>query len=119
MYDAERSQTSLIKPTDPSGAASWRRLPAWIGRPLCWCWRALRFVGSVPVDRVGHAGDLLLESAVDLDATRIGSGVGGVRGVGAVDHAPIQMAMGLCGRVFCGRDLVDLHPAVARPPVAA
>jgi hypothetical protein len=46
MYDAERSQTSLIKPTDPSGAASRRRLPAWISRPLCWCWRALRYAGQ-------------------------------------------------------------------------
>ena len=36
---------------------------------------------------------------MDLDAPRIGSGVGGVRGVGIVDHAPIQMAMGVCGRV--------------------
>ena len=68
---------------------------------------------------MGHACDLLLQPAVGLGAPRVGGGVCGVRGVGIVADAPSEIAMGFCGRVRCGRDLVDLHPAVARPPLAA
>src|SRR6516162_7146054 len=39
---------------------------------------------SAPADRVGRAGDLLLEPAVGLDARRLGGGVRGVWGVGLV-----------------------------------
>jgi Domain of unknown function (DUF4105) len=43
MDDSGTSQATAVEPTDSSGAARRRRLPASIGRPLRWCWKALRF----------------------------------------------------------------------------
>ena len=73
---------------------------------------------SRPAPGMGDPGDLLLKSAVGLDATLAGSGAPGVRHLGLVANAQTGNVSDFCGTVSLRGRVGDLHPPFQRSPMA-
>lgn len=67
---------------------------------------------------MGHAGNLLLKSAVGLAAIVAGSGVPGLWYLGFMANTQAPDVPGFCGTVFLRRRLGDLYPPFQRSPMA-
>lgn len=73
---------------------------------------------SVPDDSLGDAGDLLLESALGMDARSTSVGICLVLGLGVVGNATSETAKVVRGCVRGDRGLVDLYPPFPRSSLA-